>query len=187
MTKPLPIIIVLGLIVVGFVVYFVFVRDKGPQMTTEFSAIAEKAKVSDTSAAEGDTAPWEQDIPAGTKLVEKDAAPPKLNVVAARRDEGAHSLLEFEISEEHGYMVDGILLEFWYRKKNEETGEWVKDSKRVGFFIKQRLGFNETIVDSTPLLDIEFEHLGIDLAATTTENWQARVVNYTRAMVPDKS
>ena len=123
---------------------------------------------------------WNQPIPAGTELLPDGTG--KVNVTARRRTNGQQNLIEFEISEEHGYMVDGINLEFWYRFKDKDTGEWVDDTKMIGFFVKDRLPFNETLVPSTALLPIEFKHLGADLAASTAENWGVRVVDYHRAM-----
>ena len=186
MKKALPVIVVLAVVVVAVVGYFVFAGKKGgPELVAEFAAIKESKVMPEGPSEEEKTPLWEKEIPEGTKLVEGDAPPPKLNVVASRRNEGPHSLLEFQVSEEHGYMVDGILLQFWYHEKDAETGEWIEDSKRIGYFVKKRLGFNETVVDSTPLLDVEFQHLGIDLSATTTENWLVSVASYARAMMPD--
>jgi len=123
---------------------------------------------------------WNQPIPAGTELLPDGAG--KIGVTVRRRTNGQQNLIEFELSEEHGYMVDGINIEFWYRFKDTDTGEWVDDTKKIGFFVKDRLPFNETIVLATALLPIEFKHLGADLAASTGENWGARVVDYHRAM-----
>ena len=125
---------------------------------------------------------WRQPIPPGTRLV--DSADVDLNIEATRRDKGTQTLLEFRITEEHGYMVDGIRLNFWYRFQDDETGEWIDDPNEVEHFIKTRLGFNETLVDSTPLLDVEFRHLGSDLATSTTKDWGVRLVSIVRAMEP---
>ena len=125
---------------------------------------------------------WEEPIPAGTELVEKTL--PRFNVVTVRRSDTPQNILEFQITEEHGFMVDGIRIEFWYCFVDDETGELIEDVNSVEHVCTKRLGFNETLVDSTPLIDDEFRYLGIDLAETTSENWKARVMDFARAMKP---
>lgn len=125
---------------------------------------------------------WEQPIPEGTRLV-KDGLP-KVNVKAVRRNEGNRSWIDFHLTEEHGYMVDGITVRFWYRFKDEESGDIINDTHRVRYFVKQRLESNATLVESTPLLDLEFEHLGKVVTASTSENWGCEFVDYVRAMEP---
>jgi hypothetical protein len=123
---------------------------------------------------------WEQPIPDGTELVDKKDV--RLNVRAERRDANNKNLLDFHITEEHGYMVDGARVEFWYRFKDEDTDEWIEDSNRISHFIRDRLPFNDTLVTSTVLRPIEFRDLGADLATTTTENWGVRIIDFSRAM-----
>jgi hypothetical protein len=128
---------------------------------------------------------WQQPIPEGTKLVESGLA--KINVKPVRRNEGDRYWMEFHVTEEHGYMVDGITVQFWYRFKDAESGDMIDDPHKVGYFVKGRLGFNETLVESTPLLDLEFEHLGRErLEASTGANWGTKVIKYSRAMEPDR-
>jgi hypothetical protein len=123
---------------------------------------------------------WEQPIPEGMTLLPEDA-PVKLRIKWERVNRGSQARIEFHITEESGYMVDGVELIFWYRSKND-AGEWVEDGRPVNFFVPDRLMPGETVVTSTPLLHAEFVHLNTDLAATTTENWLAEIVGYRRAM-----
>lgn len=132
-----------------------------------------------TESPEIHTPIFEQPIPAGTELVTDGSV--KLNVQHRRVTNGSQEKLEFTITEEHGYAVDGTHLAFWYRSKNDK-GEWVDDPKEIGFFVKDRLGFNDTLTVSTALIPLEFEHLGIDLGATTDENWGVRVKDPGRVM-----
>jgi len=162
-----PLLIIVMLVLVGVLV-FVQTRPK-----------TEPASPPSPSIQAG-AAAWQGDIPEGTTLVPKGQA--RLNVQPMRRTDGNKVYLDFHITEEHGYMVDGVRVEFWYRYKDDDSDAWIEDSKRVDFFIRERLPFNETLVASTVLLNEEFEHLKLDLAATTTENWQVRIVDYNRAM-----
>ncbi len=124
---------------------------------------------------------WQQPIPQGTKLVEAGLA--KINVKLVRRNEGDRYWMDFHVTEEHGYMVDGITVQFWYRFQDEESGDIIADPHKVNYFVKQRLGFNETLVESTPLLELEFNHIARErVGASTGENWGTRVIKYVRAM-----
>ncbi|HNO77891.1 MAG TPA: hypothetical protein PKN33_07500 [Phycisphaerae bacterium] len=128
---------------------------------------------------------WEQPLPDNVKLVESGLA--KINVKPVRRNEGERRMLDFHITEEHGYMVDGITVQFWYRFKDPESGDIIDDPHKVNYFVKDRLEANETLVQSTPLLELEFKHLGNErVTASTDENWVTRVIKYSRAMEPVK-
>ena len=126
---------------------------------------------------------WDQPIPDGTRLVDNDRV--SVNVEATRRNKGNQMLLEFRITEEHGYMVDGIRLNFRYRFQDEESGEWIDDVNAVEHFITERLDFDGELVDSTPLLDTEFKHLGSDLKASKSDDWGVEVIAFVRAMERD--
>ncbi len=128
---------------------------------------------------------WEEPIPEGTKLVEAGLA--KIHVKPVRRNEDDRCWIDFHITEEHGYMVDGINLKFWYRFKDTESGDIIEDPYKIGYFVKTRLGFNETLVESTPLLEIEFKHIDrAEIAATIGDNWGTQVTKYGRAIEPIK-
>ncbi len=163
---------VLVVILIVLVIAFVYVTrtEKSPQDMPE--PVGEDTK----------QGYWEKPIPEGTRLVTDRT--PKFNVEVVRRNEGTQPVLEFHITEEHGFMVDGISVEFWFRFKDDDTGEWIDDTKTIKYLCRARLGFNETLVDKTVLLDTEFQHLGIDLLSTTSDNWGAQVVEWMRVMEP---
>ncbi len=122
---------------------------------------------------------WRQPLPAGTVPVPAEQV--KLNVRIERRDQGDRHEVVFYINEEHGYLVDGIRLHFWYRFKDEDTGEWIDDINRVEHFVRDRLEFNETLVTSTTLRKPDYPGLGVDVMTTTTDDWGVAVVNFERA------
>lgn len=162
--KPL---ILIALLLVGILLYTMLRTEPAPAPTAA------------PKLTQGD-AIWDQPLPEGTEQLPEGAA--RVHVAVARRNEGGKNYLDFQLSEEHGYMVDGVRVEFWFRFKDEDTGEWIEDTNRIDHLIRERIPFNETLVSSTVLLDLDFRDQGIDLASTTTENWGARVVNYSRAM-----
>ncbi len=125
---------------------------------------------------------YEQPIPEEWQKVE--GKPVNINVTPVRVNKGSQAILEFHMSEEHGYAVDAINLEFTYRYKDDDSGEWIQAGRPVGYFVKKRLEFNETLVDNTVLLSVEFEGVVPDLQATTVDNWTVRVLDYGRAMEP---
>lgn len=133
-----------------------------------------------TPVGEQSKLPWDQPAPAGTEPVANGDV--RLHVSAERRNENGRINLDFHVTEEHGYMVDGVRLYFWYRFKDEDSGEWVDDALRIDHLIRDRLGCNETLVASTIILDAEYRDRGIDLAATTSENWGVQVIGFARAM-----
>lgn len=144
----------------------------------------DKSKQAATEPPSPTTAPpvWEEPIPAGwTEIKDK---PVNVKVDWVRTNKGQQNILEFHLTEEHGYAVDGVNLEFWYRFKSEKGDEWVDDAKRVGFFVRERLMPKQTLVASTVLLPIEFKHIGPDLAASTRDNWGVECVGHLRAMEP---
>lgn len=155
--------------VLGVVAYFTLA---GKSTTTEESQ----------PVAASNVPIWEQPIPDGTKLVTEGLA--RINVKLVRRDEGNRNWMDFHITEEHGYMVDGITIRFWYQFKDEESGDLIADTHTVDYFVKNRLEPNATLVESTPLLDIEFSHLGTAMPVSTSDNWVAQVVAFSRAMEP---
>jgi hypothetical protein len=144
-----------------------------------FAPVPVPAPTPTPAAQQGDAA-WQAPIPEGTELLPDGQA--RLHVRPVRSNENGKVLLEFHITEENGYMVDGIRVQFWPRLTNEATGERVDSPQRVDYFIRERLEFNDTLVASTALLEAEYEGLDIDLAATDSDDWGARVVGYVRAM-----
>jgi len=125
---------------------------------------------------------WEQDVPDDMEVVAEGEA--VVHVRPVRRNANGKPYMDLHLTEEHGYAVDGIQVQFWYQFKDEDTGELIEDPKKVTFFIKDRLPANETLVASTVLLPVEFRNSGIDLPTTTTEDWGAKVIAIKRAMKP---
>ncbi|MCB9849527.1 MAG: hypothetical protein H6817_02345 [Phycisphaerales bacterium] len=171
--KPLILIVLLVAAVAG---YLVFTSGSGSNPTTT----APQGSAQPTNALPI----WQQPLPPNTELVPEGQA--KLHVEVVRRNENNKAYLDFNISEEHGYMVDGVQVEFWFRFKDEDSGEWIESTNRNVFFVRERVPANETLVASTILRDMDYRNEGIDLPATVSEDWGARILEYTRAIMPAK-
>jgi hypothetical protein len=166
-------LIVLIVVAAGLAV-FLFTRKTGDNTT-----ITEA-----TSQPKSNTAYWNEPLPSGYKLLE-DGKTPKFDVECVRIFDKPQDILEFHVTEEHGWAADGIRLEFWYRFKDEDSGEWIDDKMNaVAHVARKRLDFNETLVEFTTLLPIEYRHLKINLGDTNSENWHAEVVDWARVMEP---
>ncbi|HRX85581.1 MAG TPA: hypothetical protein P5572_11235 [Phycisphaerae bacterium] len=122
---------------------------------------------------------WEQPIPEGTELVPAGEA--AINVRVGRRNENNKALIDFDLSEEHGYAVDGIRLTYRYVGAGN-ADKPAATSKAIGYLVPQRLDFDSTLKTSTVLMDVEFKDLDVDLAKTTAADWEATVVTYERAI-----
>jgi len=108
-------------------------------------------------------------------------APPDINVDVELSKEGPRSVLTFTITEKHGWYVDYIYVEFWYVEIGEDgTEKQVGDS--IKYLCHHYLGFGETLVEKTTLLDIEFPELD-DFG--TTENWRATVQKWGKVLAPE--
>lgn len=162
--------IVLALVAVGLAIYL-FTRPK-----TETTTSSIPVHVTQTPY-------WEDELPPNMKLLSPDRRP-KFNVVCERVMTTAQNTLAFHITEQHGFAADGVRIRFWYQELDEDTGEWVPKGSKVDHVARKRLEFNGTLVEQTALLDIEYQELKIDLAATTSENWKAEVVQWARVMEP---
>jgi hypothetical protein len=178
--KSLVVILIVGVVIVAAVAAFKVTGDSNkPQVALEH--------IHDDFGTDVDTTPeWEKPLPPGARELKKSDPTPKFTVVTRRRDVGKQARLEFEITEEHGYLVDGIRVFFWYREEDPETGEWKRDERRIEHFIKDRLNFNDTLVTSTTPREIEFRHIGVPVSETTSDNWEAEVVHFFRAAVRDQ-
>lgn len=126
---------------------------------------------------------WEQPLPAGMELVpEKDVA---LKVQHTRRNDKGKVILDFEISEEHGYAVDGINVGFAYIGKDAKPeGGAEVESPVVVYFVPERLEAGKKLAASTVLVDLEYQDLNLDLPSTKTEDWESDIVSFSRAMRP---
>lgn len=139
----------------------------------------------DSPPAQSHVPIWEQPLSEGVKLVESGLA--KINVKLVRRNEGDRYWMDFHVTEEHGYMVDGVTVQFWYRFKDRESGDIINDPHKVNYFVKNRLGSNATLVESTPLLELEFQHIALErIGASTGANWGSKVIKYSRAMEQER-
>lgn len=164
--------IVLAIVAVALAVY-VFTRPK--TAPTENSIPVHETQ----------TPYWEEELPPTMKLLSPDKSP-RFNVLCERVMTTAQNTLAFHITEQHGYAADGVRIRFWYQFQDEDTGEWIEAGNKVDHVARKRLELNGTLVEQTALLDIEYRELGINLAATTSENWKAEVVEWARVMEPAK-
>jgi len=164
-------LVVLGLIAAGLAVFLVTRKNPGPQNTGPAEPANRKLPY------------WEEPLPPGYKLL-GEGKTPKFHVVCERIMDKPQDILQFEITEEHAWAADGIRINFWYRFKDPDSGEWIEDTHRVAHVARERLDFNQTLIEFTTLLPIEYRHLGLDPGETTTENWRAEVVEWARVMEP---
>ncbi len=162
------IVILVALLAVGG---YVYVQNQSPPPPTPTSAPAPIPV-------------WQQPLPDNMQKVDEGNV--DISITPVRVNKGKQAVLEFHITEKHGYMVDGIKLRFWYKFKDEDSGEWIEDTKKISHFVNKRLEPNETLIDSTVLIEAEFKHLAIDLTATATENWSVEFEDYMRAGEPKK-
>jgi len=102
---------------------------------------------------------------------------PEFQVQVTPKKVGGQNKLEFAMTEAHGWWVNHIYVEAWYRELNEETGEWERKMERpVQYLCKDVLRFNETLVEETTLTDPELDDIGGDPG--TTENWEGRIYKW---------
>lgn len=130
---------------------------------------------------------WEEELPPGYKEL-GEGKTPKFNVVCERIHDKPQTILQFHVTEEHGWAADGLRIEFWYKFKDEDGGEWIEDTDpkgRVAHVARERLEFNETLTEFTSLLPIQYRHLNLDPKDTDSENWKAEVVGWVRVMEPE--
>jgi len=170
-------LIVLIFVAAGLAVFFVTRKANDADNTNAGGAATEES-----SAPNANLPYWEQPLPSGYKLLEEGKSP-KFDVRCVRVFDKPQDILEFHVTEEHGWAADGVRIEFWYRFKDADSGEWIEDTMNaVAHVARKRLDFNDTLVDFTTLLPIEYRHLKLDPGETDSENWQAKVVDYARVM-----
>jgi len=117
-----------------------------------------------------DLPPWERPLPEGS------VDPPvheEFDVQVEFRHEGPRNVVYFFITERHGFLADGVYVDFWHQHQDPDTGEWVQDSPPISFLCRQRLEFGGSLTDNTTLTELELEEIHTDLGAS--ENWAARV------------
>lgn len=109
------------------------------------------------------------------------ATAPKINVGLELRHEGLRNVLYFTVTEEHGWYVDHVYIEFWY-VQTDENGEERKLGDPVVYLCHNFLGYGKTLVEGTTLLDVEFPELEGNYG--TTENWRARIQKTGKVLAP---
>ncbi|HUU85831.1 MAG TPA: hypothetical protein VM243_20225 [Phycisphaerae bacterium] len=122
--------------------------------------------------------------PAHIDGIETDEQP-EFNVAVEARLEGTHPVLEFSITETHGWAVTHLYIEASHGFTNEETGEWEPNSALRNpprLLCKGYVEFGKTLVDKTTLTTIEM--MQIDHELGTSENWRARVYKWGRVYQP---
>ncbi len=85
--------------------------------------------------------------------------------------------LYFSISEVHGYYVESLNLDFYYKSTADTTYE---DSKlRLPVYINNYIKAGETFTDFVEVVDAEIDSVTDDIGST--ENWGVEVTGYGRA------
>ncbi|HEY3243928.1 MAG TPA: hypothetical protein VGM03_11315 [Phycisphaerae bacterium] len=113
--------------------------------------------------------PWEQPDPPNSRNPD---VTPEFDLQVELHREGPRNVLYFYITERHGFLADGILVEFWHQRLDPATGEWIQDGTKIGYQCRGRLDFGGSLVENTTLTELEMSEVG-DVG--TSENWQARV------------
>lgn len=129
----------------------------------------------------------EKDKPRGYENADavgvKPEGEPEFHVDVELRLIGPRNVLEFTITEAHGWYADFVYVEFWYGEKDED-GEWNQVGDPVVYMCHHFLDYGATLVENTTLMDIEFPELDGEFG--TTENWQARVNDWRRVLAPEQ-
>ena len=101
---------------------------------------------------------------------------PEFDLQLEARMEGSKSVLEFTITETHGWGVKGVLVRFWHKIKDEETGEWIEDPdfSTNPFICNKPLQLGQPLVYRTVLAEAELDQLPDGLLGSS-EEWGAEV------------
>jgi len=85
--------------------------------------------------------------------------------------------LVLEITEVHGYYVEYLVADIWYRgaKETEEAGSLLTLTHRMNRYLKA----NETLVECLELVPRELSFVGGTIG--TSEDWEAEITSYNRA------
>jgi len=114
------------------------------------------------------------------KGVKPDIAP-ELNVDVELTKEGPRHVLNFTITEKHGWYVDHVYVDFWYVKIGK-NGHEKQVGNPVQYLCHHYLDFGATLVENTTLLDVEFPELS-DFG--TTENWRVAIRKWGKVLAPE--
>ncbi len=112
--------------------------------------------------------------------VEPDG-PPDFNVGVELRMQGEKGILDFTITEAHGWYAEFLYIDFWY-VAIDENGEERQIGDPVTYMCHHFLPFGETLEEYTSLLDLEFKELD---GWGTTENWRAMVSKHGKVLAPE--
>ena len=110
---------------------------------------------------------------------------PEFNVVVEAMMEGNRPVVEFSITETHGWAVTLVYVEASHGRINEETGEWEQNLELRNppkLLCKEILDFGKTLVAKTTLTTIEMMQIGEELG--TSENWRGKVYQWGKVYKP---
>jgi hypothetical protein len=116
--------------------------------------------------------------------IETDEAP-EFDVVVETRMEGRRPVLDFTITETHGWAVTLIYLRADHGWTDQETGEWERDPALTvppKILCPDMLHFGKTLVAETTLTSLEMGQIGNELG--TAENWRAEVYQWGKVYKP---
>lgn len=163
--RLLVLLVVLGVLVAA-VVYTV--RSPGP---------FESAEAGNESSLPVPGLDQHVDLPDG---VVPDTSP-VFECVIDLQHEGNHDVAYINVCETHGWWVNGVYVEFWHRKPDEDTGAWRRDTLKGLHRLSAPVKFNETFRDRLVLAGHEFMNIH-DFG--TSENWECRVTQYDHVLAP---
>jgi len=123
---------------------------------------------------------WLRELPG-----EEPPEPPILHIDVAVDTSSGKNRLVYNITEEHGYYVETLWVDFWYKDAEHPTKE--ESLLVVTHPIENYVKANETLTGCIELNPAELEDVGGDIG--TTENWGARIYrkegSRARAQNPD--
>ena len=102
---------------------------------------------------------------------------PEFDVEVATKEVGARKVLEFTITETHGWAVKQVYVQAYFGKVNPDTGEFeteMKDPPQV--LCKDIIRFGKPLVLETTLTTPELDQTGGELGGP--ENWNAAVYKW---------
>jgi len=163
MNKPL--LIVLLVILAGLLVYMFAFRqevDTRPDLPLE--------------------QPSPTPVPVAIDGVETEE-PPEFNVEVATKEVGARKVLEFVITEAHGWAVDKVYVRARYGKIDPDTGEFESDMQYpVEMLCRDIIDFGKPLVAETTLTSFELTQTNGELGGP--ENWEVTIYQWGRVHKP---
>lgn len=102
---------------------------------------------------------------------------PEFDVQLEAMMEGNRSVLDFTITETHGWAAKGVLVRIWHKIKDPETGEWIEDPdfETNPFVCNKPLQLGKPLIYRTVLADAELNQLP-DRLMGSSEEWGAEIV-----------